>query len=70
MDARFDLALAYQGRGDAPAAAEQLLAIILRDREWQDGKAREQLLKLFEAAGPTDPFTLKYRRRLSSILFS
>ena len=70
MDTRFDLALAYQGRGDAPAAAEQLLAIILRDREWQDGKAREQLLKLFEAAGPTDPFTLKYRRRLSSILFS
>ncbi len=69
-DAHFDLALGYQGRGDLAAAAEALLASIMRDRDWQDGKAREQLLKLFDAAGPTDPFTLKYRRRLSSLLFS
>lgn len=68
--ARFDLSLALQASGDMPAAAEALLGSIMRDREWNDGAAREQLLKLFEAAGPTDPFTLKYRRRLSSILFS
>ena len=68
--ARFDLALAHQAAGDMPAAAEALLAIIMRDREWQENAAREQLLKLFEAAGQTDPFTLKYRRRLSSVLFS
>lgn len=67
---RYELALARQAAGDLPAAAEALLGIIMRDREWEDGKAREQLLKLFEVAGPTDPFTLKYRRRLSSILFS
>ncbi|UTW59017.1 tetratricopeptide repeat protein [Kordiimonas sp. SCSIO 12603] len=67
---RYELALARQATGDMAAAAEALLGIIMRDREWEDGKAREQLLKLFEAAGPTDPFTLKYRRRLSSILFS
>jgi len=68
--ARFDLALARQAKGDKDGAAEALLGIIMRDRGWQDGAAREQLVKLFEAAGPTDPFTLKYRRRLSSILFS
>ena len=68
--ARYDLALAYQAAGDMAAAAESLLAIIMRDRSWNDDAAREQLLKLFEAAGPTDPFTLKYRRRLSSVLFS
>ncbi len=68
--ARYDLALAHQAAGDMPAAAEALLGIIMRDSEWNDDAAREQLLKLFEAAGQTDPFTLKYRRRLSSVLFS
>ncbi|MBO6504764.1 MAG: tetratricopeptide repeat protein [Kordiimonadaceae bacterium] len=68
--ARYDLALAHQAAGDMPAAAEALLGIIMRDREWNEDAAREQLLKLFEAAGQTDPFTLKYRRRLSSVLFS
>ncbi len=68
--ARFDLALAAHAKGDAGTAAEYLLGIIMRDRKWQDDGARKQLVKLFEAAGPSDPFTLKYRRRLSSVLFS
>ncbi|NVJ96526.1 MAG: tetratricopeptide repeat protein [Alphaproteobacteria bacterium] len=68
--ARYDLALAHQARGDMPAAAEALLGVIMRERDWNEDAARLQLLKLFEAAGPTDPFTLKYRRRLSSVLFS
>ncbi len=68
--ARFDLALAYQGAGNMDAAAEALLGIIMRDRDWNESAGRTQLLKLFEAAGPADPFTLKYRRRLSSVLFS
>jgi len=68
--ARFDLSLARQAAGDMAGAAEALLGIIMRDREWNDDAARTQLLKLFEAAGPADPFTLKYRRRLSSLLFS
>jgi putative thioredoxin len=69
-EARFELAIALQAAGDMPGAAEALLGSIMRDREWNEGAAREQLLKLFESAGPADPFTLKYRRRLSSILFS
>lgn len=68
--ARYDLALAFQARGDMEASADALLGIIMRDREWNEDAARKQLLKLFEAAGPTDPFTVKYRRRLSSVLFS
>lgn len=68
--ARFDLALAHQAAGDMNSAAEALLAIVMRDREWNDDGAREHLLKLFDAAGPADPFTQKYRRRLSSVLFS
>lgn len=67
---RFNLALSYQSRGDLPKAAEALLGIIMRERDWQEQKARLQLVKLFDASGPGDAFTLKYRRRLSSVLFS
>lgn len=68
--ARFDLAMAFYGSGNAGRAIDELLELIRRDRDWNDQTARKQLLKLFEALGPTDPLTLAARRRLSSILFS
>lgn len=68
--ARLDLALALNGRGDRQGAAEQLLEILRREREWNEDAAREQLLQLFEAWGATDPATLNARQRLSSLLFS
>jgi putative thioredoxin len=68
--ARFDLAMALYAARDADGAAEQLLELIRRDRGWNDEAARKQLLKFFEAWGPTDPRTLEARRRLSSLLFS
>ena len=70
LAARFDLARALLAHGDREAAAEHLIAIVRADRDWNEGAARAQLLKMFEAAGPTDPFTQTWRRRLSSILFS
>lgn len=68
--ARFELALASYAAGQREAAVDALLEIVRRDREWDEQKARKQLLKLFEAFGPTDKLTLSARRRLSSILFS
>lgn len=68
--ARFDLALVQNGRGDREAAADNLLFIIRSDRAWNDDAARSQLLKLFEAWGPMDDSTLAARRKLSSLLFS
>lgn len=68
--ARFDLALAQYGSGDVDGAISELLEIVRRQRSWNDEAAREQLLKIFEALGPTDPKTVEGRRRLSSILFS
>ena len=65
-----DLAVAAFGAGNGERAIEALLHIIAKDRDWNDQAARAQLLKIFEAQGPTDPLTLKGRRRLSSILFS
>jgi len=70
LEARFDLAMAELARNGREEAAEQLLEILRRDRQWQEGKAHQQLLKLFDAAGPEDPFTQRWRRRLSSVLFA
>ena len=68
--ARFDLAGALLAKGDKEAAADQLLEIVLRKRDWNEEAARKQLVKYFEAWGPSDPATLSARRRLSSLLFS
>jgi putative thioredoxin len=56
--------------GDRDAAADALLEIIARDRDWNDSAARAQLLKLFEAVGLEDPWVSAQRRRLSAILFT
>jgi len=68
--ALYDLAEGLFAGGQREDAAEALLTIIARDREWNEEAARKLLLKMFEAAGPMDPFTLQTRRKLSSILFS
>ena len=68
--ARFDLALGLSGKGKREEAADQLLAIMKRDRTWNDGGARKQLLQFFEAWGLMDPVTLAARRKLSTLLFS
>ena len=68
--ARLELAKALAGRGELDQAVDQLLTIIERDRDWNDGAARAQLLVVFEAAGAASETTRRGRRRLSSILFS
>ncbi|PCI55294.1 MAG: thioredoxin family protein [Alphaproteobacteria bacterium] len=68
--ARIDLAQGLFAAGEKAAATDALLESITIDREWNDGAARKELLKLFEAIGHADPLTLAARRKLSSILFS
>ena len=68
--ARYDLALALDAKGDRAGALTALLDIVKRDRKWNEEAARKQLVTLFEAMGPTDPRTIDARRRLSAILFS
>jgi putative thioredoxin len=68
--ARFDLAMIQNAKGQRTEAADNLLAIVKADRTWNDDGARAQLLKLFEAWGFTDEVTLSTRRKLSSLLFS
>ncbi len=68
--AQFDFAVAAYAAGEPEAAIDALLEIIRRNREWNEDAARTELLKIFEALGPTDEITVAGRRKLSSILFS
>ena len=69
-EARYNLAEGLIAAGDLEGAIDALLAIIERDREWNDDAARSRLLTVFEALGHAAPATVRGRRRLSSILFS
>ncbi|MDP6351943.1 MAG: thioredoxin [Alphaproteobacteria bacterium] len=68
--ARYDLAMALFGSGQREAAIDEMLEIVRRARSWNDEAARKQLVKFFEAMGPTDALTVDARGRLSTLLFS
>jgi len=68
--ARFDLALALNAKGDREGALEELLSVIRKNRGWNDDAARKQLLQLFEAWGTSDQTAALGRQKLSSILFA
>jgi putative thioredoxin len=68
--ARFDLAVGLNAKGRREDAADHLLEIIRRDRQWNEDAARKQLVQFFEAWGFADEVSVSGRRRLSSILFS
>jgi putative thioredoxin len=68
-EARFELASANMAT-DRDAAADALLEIVRRDREWNEGAARQRFLQLLEAQGLEDPWSSAQRRRLSALLFT
>lgn len=69
-EARFAIAQAKMASGDRDAAADALLEIIARDRDWNEGAARTRFLQMLEAAGFEDPWGRAQRRRLSALLFT
>jgi putative thioredoxin len=68
--ARFDLATALHANGQVQEAVDELLELFRRDREWNDGAAKTQLFKIFDALTPKDPIALNGRRKLSSLIFA
>ena len=68
--ARFDLAVALHANGQVEEAVNELLDLFRRDREWNDGAAKNQLFKIFDARDAKDPIVLSGRRRLSSMIFA
>jgi putative thioredoxin len=69
-EARFEIAAANMAAGNRDRAADELLEIVKRDREWNDGAARQRFLQLLEAQGLEDPWSRAQRRRLSALLFT
>lgn len=70
LQARFDLASAQHGAGDAEKAVDTLLELFRIDRDWNEGAAKTQLFTIFDALTPQDPIALNGRRRLSSMIFA
>ncbi|MBS0125148.1 thioredoxin [Thetidibacter halocola] len=70
QQARFDLARALYAKGDAKGAVDHLLDLFRRDREWNEGAAKTQLMTIFDALKPNDPVVLAGRRKLSSLIFA
>ena len=68
--ARFDLALAYYGDGANEQAIDALLDILRANLSWNEGAAREQLVKIFEALGDAHPNTVEGRQKMASVLFA
>jgi putative thioredoxin len=70
LEARFDLAGGAMASGKRDRAADELLDIIERDRDWNEGAARKRFLQLLEAQGLEDEWARSQRRRLSALLFT
>ncbi|MGE4218703.1 MAG: thioredoxin [Alphaproteobacteria bacterium] len=70
IEARYELAVARFAQGEAEAAIDDLLAIVKKNRAWNEDGARKQLVKLFDALGSDHPLTVAGRQRLSAILFA
>lgn len=68
--ARQELATVYVGDGKMEEAINELLELFRRDREWNDGAAKEQLFKIFDSLGPQDEIGKTGRRKLSSMIFA
>jgi putative thioredoxin len=69
-EARMELAMALAGKGKLQPAADHLLTILERERDWKDGAAKAELLKIFEAAGPMSDVARQGRKKMASILFT
>jgi putative thioredoxin len=70
FEARFDLAMAHFAANRRDQAVDHMIEIVRKKRDWNEGAARQQLLKMFEAWGAEDPLTIESRQRLSTILFA
>lgn len=68
--AHYQLGEALADYGDTEGAMTAYLKSIELDREWNEGSARQKLLTVFDALGPSHDAVKTARRRLSSLLFS
>ena len=69
LGARYDLACCQAADGDHEAALESLLAIVARDKAWEDGRAKDTMVRIFAIVGQRSPLADAYREKLTSLLY-
>ena len=69
-EARFELASAKMASATGMPRPMRCSRSFARDREWNEGAARQRFLQLLEAQGLEDPWSSAQRRRLSAVLFT
>ena len=68
LPARIALAQRYVAQQSFESALEQLLEILSRDRQFQDGAPRRMMLDIFELAAAQTDLVARYRRRLAAVI--
>ena len=67
---RLELAILLTSSGEHETAINELLQIVEADPKWDDGKARKQLVEIFNILGSQNDLVIEGRKKLSSMLFS
>jgi putative thioredoxin len=68
LESRLQLASSLAGQGRYGPAMDELLEIIRRNKDFQDGAARKQMLAIFSLAADPD-LVSEYRKKLASALY-
>jgi len=67
--ARFALAELHAGAHRYREALDELIEIVRRDKEWNDGAARKQVLNIFNLVENDDALVSEYRKKFASALY-
>lgn len=67
-EARYELAQIHFAAGEVDEAVKELLLVVRRGRDWNDGAARTLLLQIFDSLGAEHELTKSGRRRLANYL--
>ena len=69
LGARLTLARGYAARNEYELALSELLQIVRRDRNFEQGAARRLMVSIFALAAEQQELVGRYRRELSSVLY-
>ena len=69
LNIRYELSKSQIINKDYSEAINNLLFIIEKNKDWNNNKAKTELLNIFSLLGDSDPLTMNGRSRLSNLIF-